>query len=114
MLVSLAPHISSTCITCRCSLALSPPLVEQGSDDVAELCSSWLAWLAATLCVADDGTRSGLFLTPFPKWSIILTISVIVLYAHIELTLVIMRWRFQRQLRRVAMIIAGLGLLGLY
>ncbi len=72
----------------------------------------WRGWLLPYALLM-TGLAQVYFLTPFPKWSIILTISVIVLYAHIELTLVIMRWRFQPQLRRVAMIIAGLGLLGL-
>lgn len=72
----------------------------------------WRGWLLPYALLM-TGLAQVYFLTPFPQWSNMLTVSVIGLYAHLELTLVVMRWRFQPQLRRVARIITSLGLLGL-
>ena len=72
----------------------------------------WRGWLLPYALLMTALTQV-YFLTPFPQWSNILTVSVIGLYAHLELMLVIIRWRFQSQLRRAARIITILGLVGL-
>lgn len=73
---------------------------------------SWRGWLLPYALLMTSLAQV-YFLTPFPQWSNVLSVSVIGLYAHIEFMLVVMRRHYQAQLRKTATIIASLGLLGL-